>query len=143
MRISAKADYAVRVLLELASSPDGSLRKEQIAERQQIPARFLESIMTELRELGFVRAHRGDNAGYWLSHPPELISLAMILESIDGPLVMVHGSSSDETSYAGIAAPLRDAWVSAGNAFRGVLDHVSIAELVQRSTEPLERASAG
>jgi Rrf2 family protein len=96
MRISAKADYAIRALLELGASPTGSLKAEQIAERQQIPISFLENILTELREIGFVRAHRGSHGGYWIIRPTDLVTIADVLEAVDGPLVTIHGRPTDK-----------------------------------------------
>jgi Rrf2 family protein len=142
MRISAKADYAIRALLELAASPTGSLKAEQIAERQQIPLNFLENIMIELRETGFVRAHRGVNGGYWISHPAELITLVDVLEAIDGPLVTIHGSRLDEVAYPGVASRLADAWTSVDEVLRGALGRATVADLVQPSAGALDRVAA-
>jgi Rrf2 family protein len=141
MRISAKADYAIRALLELAASPTGSLKAEQIAERQQIPLNFLENIMTELRETGYVRAHRGANGGYWISYPTELTTIADILETVDGPLVTVHGSRLEQIAYLGAAKPLAETWRAADRALRGSLGRTTIAELLQRSADHLEQIS--
>jgi Rrf2 family protein len=84
MRISAKGDYAVRAMLELASMPVGPVKAEQIAERQKIPVEFLENIMLELRNAGFVRTQRGATGGYWIARPPGGIALGEILETVEG-----------------------------------------------------------
>jgi Rrf2 family protein len=69
VRVSAKADYAVRAALELAAAGDGPLKGERIAEAQGIPLKFLENILTELRHSGLVRSQRGPDGGYWLERP--------------------------------------------------------------------------
>lgn len=67
MRISAKADYAVRAALELAAADGGPVKGERIAEAQDIPLKFLENILQELRHAGLVRSQRGADGGYWLN----------------------------------------------------------------------------
>ena len=91
--------------------------------------------MTELRDLGFVRAHRGVHGGYWISHPTVPITLAEILEGIDGPLVTIHGSRPQEVVYPGHAQPLQGAWASAERALRSVLGRVTIDDLVHTVVE--------
>ena len=69
MRVSAKTDYGVRALLELAVADNGPVKGERLAQSQDIPLKFLENILTDLRHAGIVRAQRGAEGGYWLARP--------------------------------------------------------------------------
>ncbi|MDA8320967.1 MAG: Rrf2 family transcriptional regulator, partial [Actinomycetota bacterium] len=91
MHLSARADYALRAAIELAASEGGHVTSEQLARAQQIPAKFLEAILTQLRRAGLVRSQRGPEGGFWLARPAEEISLADIIRAIDGPLLGVRG----------------------------------------------------
>src|SRR2546423_8658865 len=91
MRISAKADYAVRAAVELAAADDPPLKAERIAEAQGIPLKFLENILVDLRQGGIVTSQRGPEGGYRLDRPAEEIKLADIIRSVDGPLASIHG----------------------------------------------------
>src|SRR5581483_3738531 len=101
MRVSAKADYAIRAMVELAAAGDGPLKAERIAQAQEIPLKFLENIMTDLRQGGLVRSQRGAEGGYWLAKPAEEISLADVIRSVEGPLANVRGRGAEELEYAG------------------------------------------
>ena len=84
MKVSAKADYAVRAAVELASAGDGPVKAERIAQAQEIPLNFLENIMGDLRDAGLVQSRRGVEGGYWLAHPAEEISVAQVIRAVDG-----------------------------------------------------------
>jgi Rrf2 family protein len=130
MRISAKADYAVRAALELAASPEGEpIKGEQLAERQGIPLQFLEHILLELKHARLVRAKRGYKGGYWLERPPEEISIADVIRAVEGPLANIHESAPEDLHYAGPAERLRDVWVAVRANLRGVLESISLAEV--------------
>ena len=101
MRVSAKADYAIRALVELAAGADGPVKAERIAQAQEIPIKFLENILGELRNAGLVRSQRGADGGYWLARPAEEISLAQVIRAVDGPLANVRGGRPEEVEYAG------------------------------------------
>ena len=109
MRVSAKADYAVRAMIELAGSGgEGAPRKgEEIAKAQYDPVPFLENILAELRHNGLVQSRRGAEGGYWLSRLPEEVTIADIIRAVEGPLASVRGEPPDEISYAGAAEPLQ------------------------------------
>src|SRR5213078_2685244 len=93
MRVSAKADYALRAVLELAAAQgEGPVKGERIAQAQDIPLKFLENILLELRHDGLVASQRGAEGGYWLARPPEEITLAAVIRAVDGPLANVRGS---------------------------------------------------
>ena len=91
MRLSARADYALRAAVELAASSGDHTTAEQLARAQNIPAKFLEAILTQLRRAGLVRSQRGPEGGFWLAKPANAISLADIIRAVDGQLVGVRG----------------------------------------------------
>jgi len=129
VRVSAKSDYAIRAAVELAAAGDGPTKGERIAQAQEIPPNFLENILLDLRHAGIVASRRGAEGGYWLARPAAEISLADIIRAVDGPLANVRGMRSEQVSYAGSAAPLRDVWVAVRASLRGVLEHVTLADL--------------
>jgi Rrf2 family protein len=131
VRVSAKADYAVRAALELAAAKDGGpLKGEQIAEAQHIPLKFLENILIELRHGGLVRSQRGPEGGYWLDRPAEQISVGDVIRVVEGPLASVRGEPAEELSYSGSAEGLQNVWIAVRANLRAVLDKVSLAEVV-------------
>ena len=130
MRVTAKADYAVRAALELATAKDaGPLKGEAIAEAQQIPLKFLENILIELRHAGIVRSQRGPEGGYWLDRPPGEIKVGDVIRAVEGPLASVRGEPAEDLHYAGSAEGLQDVWVALRASLRSVLDKVSLAEV--------------
>ena len=136
MRVSAKADYAVRAMVELAAAGGGPLKAERISQAQQIPAKFLENIMSDLRNAGLVRSQRGAEGGYWLARPAEGIDLAQVIRAVDGPLANVRGLRSEEVSFSGTAAPLRDVWVAVRASLRRVLESVTLADVASGELPP-------
>lgn len=130
MRISAKSDYAVRAMAELAAAyDDGAVKAEDIANAQDIPLNFLLGILRELRNGKLVRSVRGREGGYMLSRPPAEISLADVIRVVDGPLANVRDLSLSQLSYPGAATSLRDVWMAVRGSLREVLENVSVAEL--------------
>ena len=129
MRISAKADYAVRAALELAASDGEPMKGEHIADAQGIPLKFLENILQELRHAGVVRSQRGPEGGYRLARPASEISLGEVIRAVDGPLASVRGEAPEDLAYDGSAAALRDVWVALRSSLRGVLDEVTLGEV--------------
>jgi Rrf2 family protein len=129
VRVSAKADYAIRATVELAVAGEGPTKGERIAQAQSIPPNFLENIFTDLRNAGLVASRRGAEGGYWLARPAEEISLADVIRAVDGPLANVRGVRSEQVEYTGSAAPLRDVWVAVRASLRGVLEKVTLADL--------------
>ena len=92
MRITAKADYAVRAMCELAArSGTGPVKGDVLAAAQQIPLKFLENILGELRRFGLVASQRGADGGYWLAKPADTIKLADVIRAVEGPLADVRG----------------------------------------------------
>ena len=129
VRVSAKADYAIRAAVELAAAGEGPVKGDRIAQAQDIPSNFLENILGDLRNAGLVASRRGADGGYWLARPAEEISLADIIRAVDGPLANVRGVRSEQVTYEGSAAPLRDVWVAVRASLRKVLERVTLADL--------------
>jgi Rrf2 family protein len=130
MRVSAKTDYALRAVVELAANGDGgTLKGERLATSQGIPLRFLENILLQLRHAGLVESRRGADGGYRLARAPEDIALADVIRAIDGPLAGVGGARPETLDFHGSAAPLRDVWVAVRASLRGVLEQVSVADV--------------
>ena len=131
MRITAKADYAVRAAAELArAEPDGvPVKGEQLARSQSIPQNFLENILTELRRAGIVRTRRGAEGGYQLARPAADITVAEVLRAVEGPLAAVQGSRPETLEYEGAAEHLPEVWVALRASLRSVLEHVTLADL--------------
>jgi Rrf2 family protein len=131
VRISAKADYAVRAAAELAAaSPEGRpVKGEQLAAAQSIPPKFLENILADLRHAGLVRTRRGAEGGYALTRAPSDISVADVLRAVEGPLAAIQGIRPEGLQYAGAAARLPEVWVALRANLRAVLERVSLADL--------------
>ena len=131
MRISAKADYAVRAAVELASAgADGRpVKAERIASAQGIPLNFLENILGELRHAGIVRSHRGAEGGFRLARAPGEVSVADVIRAVEGPLASVRGNPPEEASYPGVAAALPRVWIAVRANLRQVVEHVSVADV--------------
>jgi len=136
VRISAKADYAVRAALELAAAEDPPVKGERIAEAQSIPLKFLENILGDLRQSGLVVSQRGPEGGYRLERPPEEITVADIIRAVDGPLASVRGERPESMRYAGPAEELAEVWIALRAAVRGVLEHVTLRDVVHDAVPP-------
>jgi Rrf2 family protein len=130
MRLSARADYALRAAIELADSGEGHVTADQLAKAQKIPAKFLEAILTQLRRAGLVRSQRGPDGGFWLARPAEEISLADIIRAIDGPLLGVRGELPENLGYIGAAEPLQVVWIALRANERVILEEVTLAHIV-------------
>ena len=133
MRVSAKVDYALRALLELAAAPPGPVKGERLATAQEIPPKFLENILTELRRAEIVASQRGVDGGYRLAKPASEISVADVVRALEGPIASVRGMRPDEIEYTGPARSLQPLWIELRAAMRGVLEGTTLADLVERS----------
>jgi Rrf2 family protein len=130
MHVTAKADYAVRAVVELAAgSPDSPRKVDEVARAQAIPLSFLENILTQLRSAGIVRSQRGLKGGYWLARPAQELSLAQVIRAVEGPLVGVRGLRPEEISYEGSAQSLQQVWIALRANLRKVLEHVTVADV--------------
>jgi Rrf2 family protein len=131
VEISARADYAVRALAELANAGGGPLTVADLAAAQDIPTRFLQNILLQLRQRSLVLSQRGAEGGYRLARPATAISLADILRAADGPLAAVRGERPESVHYKGSAVALADVWLALRVSLRLVLEAVSLADLVE------------
>ena len=138
VQVTAKADYALRALAELATVDPaaGPVKAEAIAHAQGIPLNFLENILLELRHAGLVTAQRGATGGYALARPAADITLADAIRAVDGPLANVRGQRPDQLEYGGSARLLRDVWVAVRANLRAVLEQVTVADLVDGALPP-------
>jgi Rrf2 family protein len=132
LRISAKADYAVRAAVELAAAADDRpVKAERIATAQQIPLNFLENILGELRHSGIVRSQRGAEGGFMLARPANQITVADVMRAVEGPLASVRGGPPEETAYGGAAETLPRVWIAVRANLRGVVENVTLADIAQ------------
>ena len=143
MRISAKADYAVRAVVELAAAGDATVKGEAIAQAQGIPLRFLENILLQLRHAGIVDSRRGAEGGYLLARPAAEIALADVIRAIDGPLAGVGGARPETLSFSGPAESMRDVWIAVRAALRSVLEEVTLADVAAGELPDDVRALVG
>ena len=131
MRISAKVDYAVRALCEIAArSGDAPVKAEEVARAQEIPLSFLENILVDLKRAGFVRSQRGQVGGYRMATPASEITIADVIRAVEGPLADVRGVRPESLTFTGSAAALRDVWLATRVSLRHVLERVTIADVV-------------
>ncbi|OIJ68111.1 RrF2 family transcriptional regulator [Streptomyces mangrovisoli] len=144
MHISAKADYAARALLELAGEPSRPLTCEAIASAQDIPFRFLKSVVSELRKAGLVRSQRGCEGGYWLGRPAGEITLLDVVRAVDGELITLRGTPLTGLDYPGPAAGLPGVWRRIEADAASLLGGTTVAQLVLagRGERPARKGAA-
>jgi Rrf2 family protein len=130
MRLSTRADYALRAAIELAAAQGGLVTAGQLAQAQNIPGEFLETILTHLRRSNIVRSRRGPDGGFWLARPATEISLADIIQAIDGQVLGAGGDRLGNVNYPGAAEPLRRVWIRLRANERAVLETVTLADIV-------------
>jgi Rrf2 family protein len=142
VQISAKSDYAVRALIELAARGGGPVKGDRLAAAQQIPPKFLEAILTQLRQAGLLQSRRGAEGGYWLGRPPDQITLADIIRAADGPLARIRGQRPETVSYEGAARRLTEVWVALRASLRTVLESVTLQDVLDATLPPDLQAMA-
>jgi len=131
LQVSAKADYAIRALVALASRPEGeSAKTAEIAREQAIPVKFLENILVQLRRKRLVTSMRGPTGGFRIGRPAGDITIAEVLEAVEGPLVDVHGFEPDHAEYPPSVAPLRQLWVAAETGVRDLFTAVTVEDIL-------------
>jgi Rrf2 family protein len=140
MRISAKVDYALRACTELAVAGDGPTKGDRIAAAQAIPIKFLENILSELRNAGIVATQRGVEGGYWLARPAEEITLAEVMRALEGPLANVRGHRPETLVYEGSAKALVELWIAVRASLRTVLETTTVADLAKGELPPQVKA---
>lgn len=144
MHISARVDYAVRTLLEIARAPQihrasdrvavqvaPVVKAEAISTAQHIPPKVLETVLAELRRADLVTSRRGPDGGYWLARPAAQIFIADVIRAIEGPLASVRGERPEDVRYPGAAEPLQRVWIALRVNIRAVLENVSINDIAQ------------
>jgi Rrf2 family protein len=136
VQISAKSDYAVRAMLELAAHGPDLVKAELLIAHQGLPRKFVEAILSELRRADLIRSQRGSDGGYALARPPSKISLGAIIRAVDGPLAEVRGLRPHETTYEGAAHHLPDVWVAVRASLRNVLDETTLAQVLKGTLPP-------
>ena len=128
--MSAKAEYAVRAMVQLATAATGTVVKtDDLAHAQGIPPPFLVDILTNLRTDRLVRSHRGREGGYELARPGDEISIADVLRCIDGPLASVRDIGLGDLPYSGPTAALTDVWRALRASMRSVLEETTLADV--------------
>jgi Rrf2 family protein len=137
VRISAKADYAVRAAVELAAATgDRPIKAERIATAQDIPLNFLENILGELRHSGIVRSQRGAEGGFRLAKPADQVTIADIIRAVEGPLASVRGGPPEDISYPGSSSTLPRVWIAVRANLRKVVEHVTVADVAGGKLPP-------
>ena len=137
MRVTAKVDYTVRAAIELADADrENPVKGERIAREQDIPMKYLENILGELKRSGLVGSQRGSEGGYWLARPADQITIAELIRAVEGPLANVRGLRPEQVEFAGSAVPLQRMWVCVRASLRGVLEAVTVADLVAGKLPP-------
>jgi Rrf2 family protein len=130
VRISAKADYAVRAAVTLAAlDADAPIKAERVASAQDIPLNFLENILHQLKSSGLVTSHRGPEGGFRLARPASEITVADVIRAVEGPLASVRGTRPEQVSYVGAAASLQEVWIALRASLRAVLENVTLADV--------------
>src|SRR5438128_12508572 len=120
MRVSAKVDYALRACAELAAGGEGPVKGDRLSQAQEIPLKFLENILLDLKHAGLVQSQRGADGGYWLALPAEEISIADVIRAVEGPIANVRGMRPEQVEYAGAAKALREVWIAMRANLRSV-----------------------
>ena len=130
MQVTAKADYAVRAMIEIAAREGEPVKGDVVAGAQHIPPAFLESILSEMRQAGLLHSRRGPEGGYWLARPAGDITVAEVVRAADGPLALVRGDRPETVRYEAPATRLTDVWVAVRASLRAVLERVTLAAIV-------------
>src|SRR5918999_3619010 len=130
MRVSAKSDYALRALIEMAGRADGrAVSAEELGRLQDIPHGFLQAILADLRRAGIVMSQRGQSGGWRMARDASTVSVADVIRAVDGPLVSVYGLRPEAVTYNESAGVLQHVWIAARSALRDVCEEVSLAQL--------------
>jgi Rrf2 family protein len=132
MRVTAKVDYAVRaavMLADAAARDQGPVKGDAIATAQQIPVKYLENILSELRQAGILRSQRGAEGGYWMGRPPDQVTVADVIRAVEGPLANVRGERPEELAYPDGAGSLQEVWIATRASLRSVLETVTLADV--------------
>jgi Rrf2 family protein len=130
MRVTARAEYAVRATIELVGASAAEPRKaDSVAVAQGIPISFLENILNQLKSAGIVRSQRGPDGGWWLLREPDTLTLADVIRGVEGPLASVRGERPENLGYDGSAESLQEVWIALRANIRAVLEQVTLADV--------------
>jgi Rrf2 family protein len=130
VRLTAKTDYALRAVCQLASRPGGAT-SDRISEAEGIPQRFLEAILRDLRRAGLVTSRRGPDGGHALAVDAETLTVADVIRAIDGPLALVRNLRPEQLDYRGASTALQDVWVALRAGERAILEATTVAMVVR------------
>ncbi|RJL26546.1 RrF2 family transcriptional regulator [Bailinhaonella thermotolerans] len=129
MRLSARVDYALRAAAELAASEGGPTTVGELAKAQEMPPKYLENILLQMRRAGLVRGQRGPEGGYVLTRPASEITMADVIRAVDGPLANVRGERPEDVGYHGPARSLQEVWIALRASERAILEEVTLAHV--------------
>jgi Rrf2 family protein len=137
VRVTAKVDYTVRAAIELAGADrNHPMKGVTIAHEQNIPIKYLENILGELKRSGLVGSQRGADGGYWLARPAGEVTIAELIRAVEGPLANVRGIRPEQAEFEGKAQSLQRMWVCVRASLRSVLEEVTVADLVAGKLPP-------
>jgi Rrf2 family protein len=131
MRLSARVDYALRAAAELAAAGEGPTTVGELAKGQEMPPKYLENILLQMRRAGLVRGQRGPEGGYVLARPASQISLADVIRAVDGPLANVRGERPEHVGYHGAAQALQQVWIALRASERAILEEVNLEQIAK------------
>jgi Rrf2 family cysteine metabolism transcriptional repressor len=136
VKISSKGDYGLRALVDLAQHYEAGapVQVKDIARRQQIPEEYLGQLMVGLRRAGLVHSVRGAAGGYLLARGPAEITVAQVIETLEGPLALVDGLTGQPAATRAPGAAIRELWWQATQAATAVLQGVTVADLTLRES---------
>jgi Rrf2 family protein len=136
MRLSARVDYALRAAAELAAAGEGPTTVGELAKGQEMPPKYLENILLQMRRAGLVRGQRGPEGGYVLARPAGEISLADVIRAVDGPLANVRGERPEHVGYTGAAQALQQVWIALRASERAILEEVTLEQIAKGDLPP-------
>jgi Rrf2 family protein len=136
MRLSARVDYALRAAAELAAAGEGPTTVGELAKGQEMPPKYLENILLQMRRAGLVRGQRGPEGGYVLARPASQISLADVIRAVDGPLANVRGERPEHVGYLGAAQALQQVWIALRASERAILEEVTLEQIAKGELPP-------
>jgi Rrf2 family protein len=130
MRVTAKSDYALRALIEIARRGDaGPVSAEELGRLQDIPHGFLQAILADLRRAGVLVAQRGQSGGWRMAKDADQVTVADVIRAVDGPLVSIYGLRPEAVEYNESAAVLQYVWIASRHSLRDVLEKVTVRQL--------------
>jgi Rrf2 family protein len=148
MKLSKRSEYGLKALIDLATYHDqgkGAIGARAIAERHDISLKFLEQILLDLRRAGILHSRLGVHGGYYLARPPAEVTIGQVVRTLDGTIAPIRCVS--RMSYERCSCPdeatceLRLIMLDVRNAIAGVLDNISLADIVQNAIDRTVRAA--